>query len=88
MMGINILAYSHFDEYLVDFNSFKAGPIDSKVFAVPNTCKKGKASSSTEPADLQPSSLKGATAGVMASVAAMPWASLPGDHGDIPACQS
>lgn len=80
MMGINILAYSHFDEYLVDFSSFKPGPIDDKVFAVPSMCKEkdqGQTSSS-DFADLRPSSVRGATAGVMASVAAMPWAQLPG----------
>lgn len=40
MMGFNIMAASHFDEYLVDFTFFKAGPIDAAVFDRPALCKK------------------------------------------------
>lgn len=80
MMGVNILSYSHFDEYLVDFSTFKPGPIPDDVFTVPSMCKDDKqpSSSDTGYSDLKPVSVKGATAGVLASVAAMPWAHLPG----------
>lgn len=80
MMGVNILSYSHFDEYLVDFSTFKPGPIPDDVFTVPSMCKDDKqpSSSDTGYSDLKPVSVKGATAGVLASVAAMPWAHLSG----------
>jgi hypothetical protein len=42
MMGFNIMSASHFDEYLVDFASFKAGPIDPSVFQEPALCDKKK----------------------------------------------
>lgn len=40
MMGFNIMSSSHFDEYLVDFTSFKPGPIDPAVFEAPSLCDK------------------------------------------------
>ena len=40
MMGFNIMAGSHFDEYLIDFHSFKPGQIKEDVYAVPEICKK------------------------------------------------
>jgi hypothetical protein len=40
MMGFNIMAGSHFDEYLLDFHSFKPGRVMEDVYNVPEICKK------------------------------------------------
>lgn len=80
-MGVNILAYSHFDEYLVDFTSFKPGRIDDDVFEVPDMCKEEgrQHTEGTAYTELQQASRKAGVAGVAASIAALPWVHLPGD---------
>ncbi|KAF8061334.1 cfaD [Scenedesmus sp. PABB004] len=40
-VGQDYFAGSHYDEYIYEFNSFKAGPVDPKAFDVPSLCKKG-----------------------------------------------
>lgn len=82
MMGFNIMAQSHFDEYLVDFTSFKPGPIDASVFEKPSLCEKKKPhkptqqQSEVEASPRQEHEL--ATAQVMsAGAAVMPWGRIP-----------
>jgi hypothetical protein len=76
-MGVNIISYSHFDEYLVDFTSFKAGPIShaEQVFAVPGQCKEQQ-----QQQQQGQGSRGGAAAGLLGTLAAMPWVHLPGEH--------
>jgi hypothetical protein len=75
MMGFNIMAASHFDEYLVDFTSFKAGPIDPAVFDRPALCKKKhhEPTASDTPTQQQQQQLLTAQA-MSAGSAVMPWA--------------
>lgn len=74
MMGFNIMAASHFDEYLVDFTSFKAGPIDPAVFDRPTLCKKKHHTPAATPAKEQQQLL---TAQAMsAGCAVIPWARI------------
>lgn len=77
MMGFNIMSSSHFDEYLVDFTSFKPGPIDSSVFQEPELCEKKphKAHKPTAGADSPQQQQQLLTAQAMsAGAAVMPWA--------------
>jgi hypothetical protein len=77
MMGVNVISYSHFDEYLVDFSSFVPGPIAhaDQVFAVPGLCKEKQQQQQGQ------GSMGGAAAGLLGTLAAMPWAHLPGEGG-------
>lgn len=81
MMGFNILAGSHFDEYLLDFTSFKAGPISDAedVFAVPSECDDKRRQAQQQ----QTQSEGSREAGVLASVAVMPWAHITGKRLDM-----
>lgn len=38
-VGQDFFTGSHFDEYIYDFTLFKAGPVDSKLFEVPELCE-------------------------------------------------
>jgi hypothetical protein len=80
MMGVNIISYSHFDEYLVDFTSFKAGAIAAaeQVFAVPGQCKEKQQQQEQQQGQ---GSRGGAAAGLLGTLAAMPWVHLPGEQG-------
>lgn len=71
MMGFNIMAASHFDEYLVDFTSFKPGPIDAAVFEAPALCHKKHHKPTQDMQEEQ--QLLGAQA-MSAGAAVMPWA--------------
>jgi hypothetical protein len=75
MMGVNIMSYSHFDEYLVDFTAFRAGAIENadKVFAVPQQCKEQQQQQGGG------SRQGAASAGLLGTLAAMPWVHLPGE---------
>eukprot|EP00879_Flechtneria_rotunda_P007527 GHRR01007896.1.p1 GENE.GHRR01007896.1~~GHRR01007896.1.p1 ORF type:complete len:555 (+),score=166.79 GHRR01007896.1:1913-3577(+) len=76
MMGYNVMAGSHFDEYLVDFTGFEIGPFNEDVFAVPQSCiEKEHMDTKTAAAN---SVDKAAAAGAMAGVALMPWAHIAG----------
>lgn len=61
MMGFNILAGSHFDEYLLDFMSFKAGKPKAEVFDVPDICSKKPQPASAQSSD-RPQQATAATA--------------------------
>lgn len=77
MMGFNIMAASHFDEYLVDFTSFKPGPIDASVFDKPALCEKHhKPTASADMPTKQEQQLLTAQA-MSAGSAVMPWAKIP-----------
>ncbi|WIA34990.1 hypothetical protein OEZ86_013270 [Tetradesmus obliquus] len=81
MMGVNIIAYSHFDEYLVDFTRFEAGPIANAdaVFAVPQQCKDASRQQQQQQQQQGAGGRGGAAgAGLLGTLAAMPWAHLPG----------
>lgn len=90
MMGFNIMSSSHFDEYLVDFTSFKPGPIDPSVFQEPALCEKKKHHKPTAAARDEQQLL---TAQVMsAGAAVMPWARVAasrraGSNADLAALQ-
>ncbi|KAI8473422.1 MAG: hypothetical protein J3K34DRAFT_518916 [Monoraphidium minutum] len=74
MMGTNVIAYSHYDEYLVDFKSWKPGKPSDKAFAVPKACdtaRKHHAAAAAAPGSPR-------AARVMQAAALMPWARLPG----------
>jgi hypothetical protein len=73
MMGFNILAGSHFDEYLLDFEEFKSGPVNDDVFAVPSMCK-GKKQVVEEEEQQQLGMEQKRLAQGMSSAALMPWA--------------
>jgi hypothetical protein len=38
MMGSNVVSYSHYDEYLIDFTAWKPGKPPASAFTVPNAC--------------------------------------------------
>ncbi|GBF89567.1 hypothetical protein Rsub_02285 [Raphidocelis subcapitata] len=38
MMGSNVVSYSHYDEYLIDFDYWKPGKPPAAAFSVPKTC--------------------------------------------------
>ncbi|GIL80283.1 hypothetical protein Vretimale_17448 [Volvox reticuliferus] len=40
MMGYNLITGGHFDEYLIEFTRFTAGPLDASVFDLPEVCTK------------------------------------------------
>eukprot|EP00775_Hariotina_reticulata_P008341 gene8341-8525_t len=72
IMGFNILAGSHFDEYLLDFDEFKSGPINDDVFAVPSMCK-GKQQEAEHQQEQDHREQKVLAQG-LSSAALMPWA--------------
>lgn len=79
MMGFNIMAASHFDEYLVDFTSFKPGPIDPAVFEEPTVCegKKKPTTAAAAAGALSREEQQLMTAQAMsAGAAVMPWAKV------------
>jgi hypothetical protein len=39
-VGQDYFGGSHYDEYIYEWTSFKPGPVDPAVFAVPDICKK------------------------------------------------
>jgi hypothetical protein len=84
MMGFNIMSASHFDEYLVDFSSFKPLSNDESVFDVPQLCgdagKKASAASGSSAGGSEQGGRAAAQA-VSAGSAVMPWAHIAGAGG-------
>lgn len=77
MMGFNIMSASHFDEYLVDFTSFKPGPIDPSVFQEPTVCEGKKKPTAAAGGVVSRDEQQLMTAQAMsAGAAVMPWAKV------------